>query len=261
MMRFTLRHGKRARTVQSLAFASARRTIGPVKAFAAGLAITCLGCASAPPGAVITHMDSVDVVSGGVPFRVFPEMPGTQDSLSSASWVMPSESAPPCARIAPAPESWPVTRAATPSRYLAAVSLRLPRRFALSQSDYTTADAERFGGISIAVWHDTAGSGPNGFPNRATVGIWVDAEAGYPTIGTDTASRQLSIEECIAAEPAVGTRLVKFEVDTPEGRQTLVGAVWPIGPDRYLRLLGSTPNPTDVDTLLRALGSIRVERR
>ena len=261
MMRVTLRSGESERTVQILAPASGRRTIGPVKAFAAGLAITCLGCAGAPPGGVITHMDSVDVVSRGIPFRVFPEVPGTQASRSSAFSVMPSGSAPPCARMAPAPESWPVTRAATPSRYLAAVSLRLPSRFALSQSNYTTADAERFGGINIAVWHDTAGPGPNGFDNRATLGIWVDADAGYPTIGTDTASRQLSIEECIAAEPAGGTRLVQFEVDTPEGRQSVVGAVWPIGPERYLRLLGSTPNPTEVDTLLRALGSIRVERR
>ena len=200
-------------------------------------------------------------MSEGIPFRVFPELPVGASSGSTGDSVEPSVSASACEPEDSTAPEWPLTHARTPSRYIRGVTLRLPTRFALRQSDYVTQDAEQYGGILVGVWHDTAGGEPEGFDRRSSLAIWVGPERGYPTVGADTASRQLYVQECVSAAPVAGTRVVTFGVHMPEGRLSYFGAVWPATGDRYLRLLASTVDSAELALFRQALGTITHQLR
>ena len=86
--------------------------------------------------------------------------------------------------------------------------------------------------------------------------MWVGPEPGYPTVGTDTAARQLAVAECTSAVPVSGTRVVTFTLDTPDGRQEYVAAVWPIAPARYVRLMGSSRSPDEAALFRRVLATV-----
>jgi hypothetical protein len=198
----------------------------------------------------------------GIPFRLFPELPTSswKAPFAGAS-VPPSADAPPCAAVGAPDAEWRVSRARTSSRWLAAVSVRLPARFTMQEVHDLPEDAEEHGGVLVGSWTDTMHTPGSRDGLGANLAVWVGPEPGYTTVGADTAARQLAVAECTSASPVAGARFVSFTLVGPRGAEHYLAAVWPVAPARYLRVLASAEQPESLKLLHRAVASIDVEPR
>jgi hypothetical protein len=220
--------------------------------------------AGAVLGACVRRPPDVDVEDAGrgTPYRIFPELPTwSVETPWAGGSVPPTPEAPPCAAAGVPEADWLPLRARTSSRWVTAVSVRLPARFVVRDVPDISPNAEENGGILVGTWTDTTQSLRSGGRVEASLSVWVGPEPGYPTVGADTATRQVAVAECTSARPVQGTRLVTFTLIGPRGTQRYLDAVWPVATGRYLRVMAAADQPEDAAILSRAFASIVVESR
>jgi hypothetical protein len=185
-------------------------------------------------------LDFEDRDTTGIPFRLFPELGPVDTSYRWFGGSVPADpQAPVCAAAASRPASWRVERVVARSRFLEAIEVTLPPALLRTgRTDFgVSADAETLGGVLVASWGEEAAPPLGDHRARMQVAVWVGPEDGYPTIGADTASRQLHARQCRLAT-ADGERFVlEFAIRDPRTTQEYLGAVWRVARERYLRVL------------------------
>ena len=213
----------------------------------ATLGIICVaaaasGCAPAGPG----RPPRILTVRPTSPYRLFPIMRGhAADSVT-------------CAPTGPPDSAVEYQRAETDSRYLGALSLRLPPEYVLMAPPSAGPRSEVAGGILVAAWRATTDGGPAGSRERA-VSAWVVPESGLPGVGADPGTRQVAVAECAGGAPVRRARAVVFTLVTGAESTAYLAAVWPLTAGRNLQLVASAPGLAELVPVRRALLDARTE--
>ena len=206
----------------------------------AGAASGCAPAAPAGPPRILT-------VRPTAPYRLFPITRGrAADSLT-------------CGPAGPPDSAVAYQRAETDSRYLGALSLRLPPEYVLMPPPSRRSGSEVAGGLLVATWHAAAGSVPAGSRAQA-VSAWVVPESGLPAVGADPGTRQVGFAECAGGEPVRRARAVVFTLITGAESTAYLAAAWPLSNGRHLQLLASAPRLMELEPVRRALRDARTER-
>jgi hypothetical protein len=143
-------------------------------------------------------------------------------------------------------------RSETHSRYVGALSLRLPPEYTLIRRDHRPAGGEVVGGLIVASWY-AAGSGQ---PGRHPLGVsaWVVPEFGFPTVGAPPHTQQVTFAECATGDrPVRGARVAVFTLVTGADTTAYLAAVWPVGNGRRLQVVASAPRVAQLHPVRRAL--------
>ena len=199
----------------------------------------------------------------GTPYRLFPEREAPVDT--SYRWLgaaVPADpAAPECALPARPPASWRPLRAAVRSRYVDSLEIVLPPTVAARDRVRDLppdADAEAMGAILVAAWEERAAAGAPAAGRALHVAAWVGPEDGYPTVGADTAARQVRLAECQGRADPRHVRIAEFTLRGPRGEEEYVAAVWRVAPGRYLRALATGFDAGRRAEVRSALATVRV---
>jgi hypothetical protein len=216
-------------------------------------------CATAPNRPHVREAD-VGREQTWIPFRLFPEL-GPIDT--SSRWfggsVRADRRAPVCTAATSQPTSWRVERVVTHSRFLQALEVALPPALVgTGRTDLgVSADSETLGGILAASWGEQAAPALGDQGARMHVSVWVGPQNGYPTVGADTASRQLHARQCRLATADGERFLVEFAIRGPRTTEEYLGAVWPVARERYVRVLVSGLDTASLPDARAIVGSMR----
>jgi hypothetical protein len=200
----------------------------------------------------------------GIPFRLFPELGPVG---ASYRWiggaVPPDRNAPDCPHPTPPPGSWPVERVGLRSHFVETLEIALPQPLAGGKQPDAgvPTDAETHGSILVASWSEPMSQSERGHPTAMHVAAWVGPEDGYPTVGADTAARQVRARQCRLRTAGGEGHVVEFTLRGPQGIAEYVGAVWSVTSGRYLRVLVTGFDATRLAEVHAILGSIQAVPR
>ena len=245
-------HGRRYYTMRALS----ARTLSCLLAAVFGAA-----CATTPRRLEIRDWEVVpDTI--GTPFRLFPELGPVDTSYRWFGASVPTDSrAPVCVAAGSAPASWRVERVETSSRFLEALEVAVPPRLAgTARTGFgIPPDADTLG-ILVATWERRAARAATPLGDQRApmqVAVWIGPEDGYPTVGADTASTQLYARQCRLRTADAERLLVEFALRGRRTSDEYLGAIWPIGAERYLRVLISGLDSASLQDARAMVGSMR----
>ena len=168
-----------------------------------------------------------------------------------------------CAAASTADSTIPYQRVTAGSRYLGALSLRLPSVYT-AEPTLPLHGSEDFGGIRVASWmvasdiaRNRVQSGKR-LPIRS-VTVWIDPASALPSVGAPPGTKQLDVVECVPARAARRTRVALFRLAMATDTTAYLAAVWPSPGGRYLQLIASAATFAELLPVQRALLDPRSE--
>jgi hypothetical protein len=222
------------------------------------LLVLAAGCVRAPNRRVYDPETGREMT--GVPLRLFPDLGPIDMSYRWIGGSVPADPrAPVCAAAPSAPASWRVERVAVGSRFVQALEMALPPMLVgTGRTEFgISADAETLGGVLVASWGDDTAPARSEQRARMRVSVWIGPEDGYPTVGEDTASKQLHARQCRLATAGGERFLVEFAIRSPRATEEYLGAVWRVARERYLRVLISGLDAASLPDARAIVGSMR----
>src|SRR3954463_4890659 len=206
-----------------------------------GLIVAAIGCG---PPSVSGRPSIITLSSLDAPYELFPNPRGASGDPSACAAAVDS--------------AIPYQRVVTSSRYLGALSLRLPAVYVAQPPVAGLPRSETMGGMLVASWRgpaDISGPATSAERMRRTRGVtfWVVPESGLPLVGADPHTKQLSFVEC----PRVGithrARLALFRLAMNADTTAYLAAVWPLSNGRYVQVLASAREVAGLAPVQRAL--------
>ena len=235
--------------------------------FTACTTLSCLALACAQRAAKTIAPQSrrgVSITTDVTHFANFPQVTDSSRVLPGGA-VRAATDVPSC-HVALVGDTLQWRRQATTvrSRFLTAITLRLPSEFAVAPIDTSDLMPEDL----TQPWEHILGSF-DAFTSRrpgipgADLAFWIGPSEGYPISGIGGGEvRQVAYTECLLAT-AMGTIPVAlFHVDSPVPafRGFHVATYWQLEPGVYVRGAGSGPDSLDQVRLLTALLTLQVDR-
>ncbi len=160
---------------------------------------------------------------------------------------------------------WRVVHTNVPSKYLQAVTLRLPTRLHENRHDVhwdVPEGSSEFWGHILGSWDSAGGAWPNIY--LESIAFWIGPNEGYPTVGIagDDHPEQASVAECVLETDIGRLPVVLFEVRSPAIplNTYYVGTYWSLEPGVYISAQGQAPDSSTRSQLLAALATVRLER-
>jgi hypothetical protein len=151
---------------------------------------------------------------------------------------VPADPRAPVCEVEPQPPTFRVERVATQSRFVEGLEVALPPTLVgRAETDVAhPASAEEMGGILIASWHEAVPPSPGDQGPELQIAVWVGPEDGYPTVGADTASRQLFARQCRLRTTGGERFVVEYALHGQHRTHEYLSAFWRVAPERYLRV-------------------------
>ena len=232
-----------------------------------GLVLLAACHISRPPVAAPVQVDTTIV------FTVAPESSGSFPQLPNPEQTSPDgdlladPSAMPCDQSVPRDTTgWRTVSTTIPTRYLRAITLRLPPQYAAFPDRSSEEDSEPYA-EDRPMWEHILGSwwtipvGARDPSLPSSFAIWIGPRQGFPSVGVSgSLPRQVRFEECRLDAPVGRINVAIFTVvDSAYGRllrTQYVSAYWLLTDGAWLTAMGDgpeRPSPTDFLFVLRTV--------